>query len=93
MLRENSKSILVDSQVSSSSKDLVIQGDGNPKCIIKLEKDIIVDIQETKSDLFDCELSKLVGKSLIEILPEYQSDGKLSKNVLSLSSAIFSKLI
>lgn len=83
MLRDNSKSLLVDNQTSSFPKDSVIRGGGSPKCIIRLEGDIIVDIQETKSNLFDCEISKMVGKSLEDILPEYQPDGNLSKSVIS----------
>ena len=83
MLRDNSKSLLVDNKTSSFPNDSFIRGGGSPKCIIKLEGDVIIDIQETKSDLFECELSKMVGKSLVEILPKYQPDGKLSKNVLS----------
>ena len=82
MSSESNNTILVDAPDQSLLKESIIEDGGISKCIIKLEGDIITDIQETKDNLFDCDLSKIVGKSIVDILPEYQPDGNHSKKII-----------
>ena len=81
-MRDNSKTLLVENPVSFTDEGFN-SGSAAPKCIIKIEGNRIVDIQETKSNLFDCEVSKMIGRSFEDILPKYQPDGKLSTKVVS----------
>lgn len=78
MPKDNSSNLLVDTPNQSLLKEFPALEDMHAKCIIKLEGDIISDVQEVKSKLFDCELSTLIGKPFNTILPEYQPNGNLS---------------
>lgn len=81
MSKDNNSRLLIDTPGQSILKEHFVKEDEQAKCIIKLEENIIFDVQETKNKLFDCEMSKMIGKPIEAILPEYQPDGKLSKNV------------
>jgi len=83
MSSRNSNTILVDTPEQNQLGGNAIKDNDASKCIIKLEGDIITDLQETKDNLFDCDLSTFVGKPLIDIFPEYQPNGNLSKNVIT----------
>ena len=80
MPKENSD-LLIDSPGQSILKETKIHESQQERCILKIENNIITDVQETKNNLFDCDLSKVIGKPVDIILPEYQPDGNLSKKI------------
>lgn len=82
MSKNNSSRLLIDTPRQSIQKGHVVLEEEQAKCIIKLEGDIIFDVKETKSNLFDFDFSKMIGEPIETILPEYQSNGNLSKDML-----------
>lgn len=82
MSNNSSSRLLIDTPERSILKGHVFDGEKQAKCIIKLEGDVIYDVQETKYNLFDFDNSKIIGESIEAILPEYQPDGNLSKDIL-----------
>ena len=83
MQRGNSNTILVDTPEERIVGPGAEHENGASKCILKLKGDTIIDVQQTNDKLFDCDLSKVKNKQLIEIFPEYQPDGSQSKQVVS----------
>jgi len=53
------------------------------KCILKVESDVITDVQESQKNLFNCDIKKIVGENVRVIFPEYQPDGNSSDEVFS----------
>ena len=80
MSNDNSSRLLIDTPEQSILKGQVVNEEEQAKCIIKIKGNIISDVQETKNNLFDCDMSKLIGQPIEAILPEYQPDGNLSEN-------------
>jgi hypothetical protein len=78
MSKGTNQSLLIDQPEQSMLVSEVGQGHEPGKCILKVENDIITDVQETQSNLFNCDVKKTVGRNIISIFPEYQLNGNLS---------------
>ncbi|NJN28790.1 MAG: PAS domain S-box protein, partial [Cyclobacteriaceae bacterium] len=79
MLQHNQSTLLIDSPAQPLLRE---QGHPqNARCIIKLDGQLIADVQETSNKLFDCNISMMVGKPVTMIFPEFQPDGQLSREV------------
>ena len=81
MSKDNSSRLLIDTPGQSILKGHFVNENEQAKCIIKLDRNIIFDVQETANNIFDCDLSKMIGEPIEAILPEYQPEGNLSKDV------------
>ena len=63
MSKGSNQSILVDNPEQQpllhTEKSLDFEQE---KCIIKVEHDVITDVQETKNNLFNCDIKSIAGK-------------------------------
>ncbi len=80
MSKDTNSRLLVDTPEQTILNENFIHEEEQTKCIIKLEKGIIMDVLETKNNLFDWDLSKIIGRPFEAMLPEYQPEGNLSKS-------------
>lgn len=87
MSKESNQSLLIDNPEQSLLHSENGKGYDEGKCILKVENNIIIEVQETKNNVFNCDIQKIVGKPVESILPEYQPDGNLSseayQNIIS----------
>jgi hypothetical protein len=81
MSKGTNQNLLIDNPDQSLLQTGQNQDYEHAKCILKVESDLIVDVQEADHVLFNCDFKRLVGKSFDVLLPEYQPDGNLSKEV------------
>lgn len=81
MSKDNSSRLLVDTPGQSILKEHVFHEEGQAKCIVKLEGDVIFEVNQTKNNMFDFDLAKIIGETIDAIFPEFQPNGKLSKNI------------
>ncbi len=81
MLKESKSQYWVDSTGQSSRTGFEVQQIS--KCILKIDGEIIADVNETEPNVFNCDFSDFIGRSIESIFPEYQPDGNLSKIVYS----------
>ncbi len=81
MPKETSQSLLIDNPEQSLLQSDSIQRFDQGKCILKVEDNVIVDVQETETNLFNCDIKKITGKPVGNIFPEYQPDGRLTSDV------------
>jgi PAS domain S-box-containing protein len=81
MSKETNQSLLVDNPEQSLLQSEDVQGFEQGKCVLKVENNIITDVQETKNNLFHCDIKKIAGKTVDIIFPEYQPDGQRTIDV------------
>lgn len=81
MSKESNQSLLIDNPEQSLFHSENGKGYDEGKCILKVEHNIITEVQETKNNVFNCDIQKIIGKPVESILPEYQPDGNLSIEV------------
>jgi PAS domain S-box-containing protein len=82
MSKDNSSKLLIDTPVQSILNEHVVLDSEEAKCIIKLDRGIIFEVNGTNYKSFGLDHSKLIGEPIDTILPEYQPDGTLSKDAL-----------
>ncbi len=85
MPKENNSNILVDSLEPTMLIQQTTPYQIPAKCVLKVELGIISEVQEAKNNLFEFS-SKLVGKNIEAILPEFQPDG--NKSIIVFQSII-----
>ena len=78
-----SNTLIIDKNKPSIVTESSLVENGSPKCILKLDGRTITDIQETRGNIFNCNISKIKGKKIDAILPEFQADGNNSKSVIN----------
>ena len=81
MPNQDNTSLLVDNLDQTIPEKEFLPGNDIAKCILKVKGDKIIDVQETQVNIFDCDIKKVIGKSVYKIFPEYQPDGNLSTDV------------
>jgi hypothetical protein len=78
-----SNTLIIDKNKPSIVTESPLVENGSRKCILKLDGRTIMDIQETRGNIFNCNISKIKGKKIDAILPEFQADGNNSKSVIN----------
>lgn len=79
MPKDSNSRMLIDAPGQSFLNEHNIPGEERAKCIIKLDKGIILDVQETENSFFDYKPSNVIGRPFEAMLPDYQPDGVSSK--------------
>ncbi len=78
MLKGNNQDLLIDQPEQALPASENGQGRESGKCIFRIENGIITKVQETKPNIFNCDINKMKGKPVETLFPEYQPDGRLS---------------
>jgi PAS domain S-box-containing protein len=78
MSKESSQSLLIHDLEPSALPAGNGKGYDGGKCILKVEHNIITEVQETENSIFNFDIEKIVGKPVEIILPDHQPDGNLS---------------
>ncbi len=81
MSKDINSRLLFDIPGQSILKKQAIGDSEHSKCIVKLVGDAIVEVKQSENIWFDFDHSKIIGEPIDAILPEFQPDGELSKNV------------